>query len=449
MRNLLARLLTLEPTIPTDDLAAWRRRAEAVRAPGDLPIDHAVLGGLVADRLGFVFAAGYRAALRALVPSLGDDTTLCVTEEGGAHPRALQATLRPIDSAGDSGFRLSGAKTWSTLAASARRLLVAASAGADQSGRNRLRMAVVDVGAPGVSIRPMPPTPFTPEIEHAEVTFTDVAVTEVLPGDGFDHWIKPFRTVEDVHVHAALAGHLVRLARAHAWPRAIVEDALALIAALRALAAGDPGAREVHIALAGALRTAERLVADAAPHLAATDETTRTRWERDRPILGVASRARAERCEAAWRHLHDASAAPAATTSPAPGRVHHSRLCGMVIDCKVDDLDPAAAFWARALGRAVVPPTPESGNYRELLVGETEPFILVQKVDHDSRVHIDIEADDLEAEVRRLEALGARRLSFVKRWWVLEAPTGQRFCVVRPQRGPLIGRANPWRDDDG
>jgi len=46
--------------------------------------------------------------------------------------------------------------------------------------------------------------------------------------------------------------------------------------------------------------------------------------------------------------------------------------------------------------------------------------------------------------VRRLEALGAKRVGFVKRWWVLQAPTGQRFFVVNPHRGPLKGRANEW-----
>ena len=70
--------------------------------------------------------------------------------------------------------------------------------------------------------------------------------------------------------------------------------------------------------------------------------------------------------------------------------------------------------------------------------------MLLQLVDHDSRIHLDIEADDLEAEVKRLEALGAKRIGFVKRWWVLEAPTGQRFCVVNPQRGPL-DKANTWK----
>ncbi|HEX2568450.1 MAG TPA: VOC family protein [Polyangia bacterium] len=129
--------------------------------------------------------------------------------------------------------------------------------------------------------------------------------------------------------------------------------------------------------------------------------------------------------------------------------MHRSRFCALVIDCKVDDIDAAAAFWSRAFGKPVVPPTPESGHYRELSVGPDEPMILLQKVDHDSRVHLDIESDDLEAEVKRLEALGAKRVGFVKRWWVMEAPTGHRFCVVRPQRGPLEERANRWESEEG
>ena len=48
-------------------------------------------------------------------------------------------------------------------------------------------------------------------------------------------------------------------------------------------------------------------------------------------------------------------------------------------------------------------------------------------------MHLDIETDDLDAEAARLEALGAKKIGFVKRWWVMEAPTGQRFCVVQDE----------------
>ena len=126
--------------------------------------------------------------------------------------------------------------------------------------------------------------------------------------------------------------------------------------------------------------------------------------------------------------------------------MHRSRLCAFVVDCQTENLDAATSFWSQALGRPVRPPaSPEGAEaYRELSARPEEPMLLLQKVEHPSRIHLDIETDNLDAEVQRLEALGARRVAFVKRWWVMEAPTGQRFCVVNPQRGPLDGHANAW-----
>ena len=83
-------------------------------------------------------------------------------------------------------------------------------------------------------------------------------------------------------------------------------------------------------------------------------------------------------------------------------------------------------------------------RYTELADTPADLHIEVQQVSHPSRVHLDIETDDLDAEVERLEKLGARRVAFVRRWWVMEAPTGQRFCVVRmkhPERGAV---PNAW-----
>lgn len=128
--------------------------------------------------------------------------------------------------------------------------------------------------------------------------------------------------------------------------------------------------------------------------------------------------------------------------------MHRSRLVSIVIDCKTEDLEAATQFWSRAFGKESAPISGEGNdNYRELKTGEDEPIILVQKVDHESRVHLDIETDDMEAEVKRLEALGARKVAFIKRWWVMESPTGQRFCVVNPQReGKLGPHANEWNE---
>src|SRR5712692_6812452 len=62
--------------------------------------------------------------------------------------------------------------------------------------------------------------------------------------------------------------------------------------------------------------------------------------------------------------------------------MHRSRLANLVIDCSVEDIDAAAAFWSSALGKAIVPPSADSGDYRELASKIDEPMILLQKVDH-------------------------------------------------------------------
>jgi predicted enzyme related to lactoylglutathione lyase len=120
--------------------------------------------------------------------------------------------------------------------------------------------------------------------------------------------------------------------------------------------------------------------------------------------------------------------------------MHKSRLSTFVIDCRTGELDKATEFWSKALGRAAK--DSNDPGYKDLQAAAGEPLLMVQKVEHESRIHLDIESTDLEAEAARLEALGAKRIGFVKRWWVMEAPTGQRFCVVNPQRGDFEG--NEW-----
>ena len=125
--------------------------------------------------------------------------------------------------------------------------------------------------------------------------------------------------------------------------------------------------------------------------------------------------------------------------------MHYSRLCAVLIDCNASDVDEAAHFWAVALGRPVDPDHPGTrGNYRMLENQQDEPIVQIQRVDHESRVHIDIETDDIPAEVARLEKLGAKVTERLERWVIMEAPTGQRFCVVRVQRPGFPKNASRW-----
>jgi hypothetical protein len=104
------------------------------------------------------------------------------------------------------------------------------------------------------------------------------------------------------------------------------------------------------------------------------------------------------------------------------------------------DSDAAAAFWKEALGYERLY---ERGAYTALgpPEGDTRPRLLIQRVDVVSpgktAVHLDIRVDDPEAEVTRLEGLGARvawRVDETDRggsgWTTMAAPHGTLFCVL-------------------
>jgi hypothetical protein len=125
--------------------------------------------------------------------------------------------------------------------------------------------------------------------------------------------------------------------------------------------------------------------------------------------------------------------------------MHYSRLCAVLIDCNTSDIGEASLFWSHALGRAIDSEHAGSrGNYRMLETPPDELIVQIQRVDHESRVHIDIETDHIPAEVARLEKLGARVVERLERWVIMQAPTGQRFCVVRVQRPGFPKNAPRW-----
>ena len=284
------------------------RGAPSLAAP-DAPtdattFDRAALAGFAADRLGFAFVGGYGAALARLVPSIAPRACLAATERGGAHPRAILATLSEPDAA-TGARRLDGEKTWITLGTLATELLVVARLGEAREAKGSLRVARLPAAREGITLCAGMTTPFAPEVPHAEARFEGVVVApgELLDGDGYDDYLKPFRTIEDIHVLGAALGYLVRVAREHAWPRSFTERALAALLALRGLGALDPRAPETHVALGGGLSLARALVDEATPHWALASPEERDRFARDRPLLDVAGRVRAARLDAAWARL--------------------------------------------------------------------------------------------------------------------------------------------------
>lgn len=106
------------------------------------------------------------------------------------------------------------------------------------------------------------------------------------------------------------------------------------------------------------------------------------------------------------------------------------RLDGFFIDCAQDVFEEGVEFWSQAFG--VAPERPEDPNdpYVVLPGAGGDVRIEVQCIGQPSRYHLDIAADDVEAEAARLEDLGAVRVEQIEDWWVMKAPTGHVFCVV-------------------
>lgn len=302
-------IATGAPAVPCETVAEWWPRHRAIAAEHPATIHQAIVSGFVADRVGWAFASGYQAALRALVPDLPADRicALCVTEEGGNSPRAIKSTLKRSG----AGYVLDGAKRWTTLGPDGGLFLVAARDANAAGERPSLKVARVASNLPGVSVEKMPPTRFVPEVPHARLKFENVLLPDasLLPGDGYDEYVKRFRTVEDIHVQAAVLAYLMREAQRLSWPASWIERLSALLAAFSKLADMPASHAETHVALAGALNLGAGLIDEAETFwdASAADPAAR-RWRRDRELLKVAGAARELRTKRAWEHLKSGTA---------------------------------------------------------------------------------------------------------------------------------------------
>ena len=292
---------------PCESVAEWWRRHRAIAREHADPIHQAIVGGFVADRVGWAFASGYQAALRALFMDAPDDRicALCVTEADGNSPKAIKSSLTKDG----AGWILNGAKRWTTLGPEGALFFVAARDEAASAARPAIKIVKVPSASPGLKIESMPPTKFVPEVPHARLQFEELRIEEaqILPGDGYDAYVKPFRTVEDIHVQAAVLSYLMREGQRLGWPQDWLERLSALIAALGKLSDMPASHAETHIALAGALAIGASLIGETEEFWkrSATDPAA-LRWARDRELLKVAGSAREQRTKRAWEALRQA-----------------------------------------------------------------------------------------------------------------------------------------------
>ncbi|MBF8188602.1 glyoxalase/bleomycin resistance/dioxygenase family protein [Nonomuraea sp. K274] len=123
--------------------------------------------------------------------------------------------------------------------------------------------------------------------------------------------------------------------------------------------------------------------------------------------------------------------------------MHRSRLYALLIDTPAPEAAEASAFWAAALG-ATATPLPSYEQFTSLHGAVPGFDVAVQAVDDAPRMHIDIETDDVEAEVARLVALGAKEVAQWQECRTLRAPGGHLLCVLPVESDRFEAEAKTW-----
>ena len=88
--------------------------------------------------------------------------------------------------------------------------------------------------------------------------------------------------------------------------------------------------------------------------------------------------------------------------------MHRSRLGNLVIDCNTHDLLTDARFWSQALGYPLPEKIDGDSPFIQLQTPPGEVQVIIQRVQHEARAHLDIDSDSISAEVARLQRLGAQ-----------------------------------------
>lgn len=298
----------LEQTLPRSrPRDSWRQRVSEL-APHPTAgsragwYNLAVVQGAASASVGQAFVGGYQCALRRLFGAHagtdpGDTVALAASEQKGGHPRAMQCTLQREG----TGWWLRGTKSFVTMGPQVERLFVVARTGTQPDGRPRLKVVSVAGQDPGLRWQKPFVAPFVPDISHCAVELDcQVAPDFVLPGDGYLRWVKPFRTVEDLHVAAAVGGLFLYHARRYKFAEEVLEEACAWLAAGHTLAAASPTDPTTHIALAGWLRQWAVLANPTRSFWDQVPEEIRAGLLRDWALFSVAAKAREARRSKAW-----------------------------------------------------------------------------------------------------------------------------------------------------
>ena len=255
------------------------------------PIEKAILGGFSCQQFSFAFMAGYQAALEHMFPTVAPNElkALCVSEKNGGHPKAIQTTL--IDN------QLNGLKTYITAGSDVEHLLVLCKTDKVVNGRPQLKMVHLPKGAENTELTNFELS-FMKEVKHGKLAMSNTPIvdSQLLSGDGFSDYAKPFRTLEDICVGAAYQAMLLRQAIEHKWTEDLRDQILFSLFSLKNLLALPLLDQNTHILLAAQDDNFSKLLPSIESNIEATTSAPfKADWAMNKKLIGLGKKSKAAR----------------------------------------------------------------------------------------------------------------------------------------------------------
>ena len=295
-----------------NNIDQWQTLIKPVISPSTSSIDRAIIGGFLADRMAYAFLSGYENALQKHFTILPDQSlaAFCVSEKGGSRPKAMKTTLtlnRDVET-----YTLNGQKSFVTCADEAQYLIIAATlteqeqnkADIEGTTRPNIKLALIEANASGLTVTNSKELPFIPEIRKGSLVLENVKVRaeNILPGDGYTNYVKPFSCVEGVYIMAATSAFLFRLACLFDWPNSLQEQILSTLLMVKQLDEGDMSSPATEIMVSGAKAQLKQITETSKPLWSKLPEQHHQRLLRDGGMLLMSDKNHLTRLERAWAH---------------------------------------------------------------------------------------------------------------------------------------------------
>lgn len=253
------------------------------------PIEQAIWGGYSCQQFSFAFLAGYQAALEKLFPSIASNElkALCITEEGGG--QAIKTSL--------VNNQINGSKSYLTAGSDAAHLFVLCNTNEVKAGRALLKMVHLPNNSAGMEITNFE-LPFMHEVKHGKLLLKEVGIesAQILPGDGFIDYAKPFRSLEDIHVATAYQAMLLRQAMDYQWEENIRDQLILSLYTLKNLSTLPPNDKETHLLIAANEHQFEQLLPDIEANIESKSPTHfKKDWDVNKKVTTIAKKVKALR----------------------------------------------------------------------------------------------------------------------------------------------------------